>query len=403
MSYKQYINLKYRPRKTDLICDFKINPATKNVAGAVASESSTGTWVELTTIEEKKQIKLGAKVFRMKGKNIKIAYPSRLFERNNMPQIFSSIAGNIFNMKEVKSLRLENVEWGEMPGSFRGPKFGVAGIRKITKVSRRPLIGTIIKPKLGLNCEKHAKIAYKSWKGGLDIVKDDENLSNQTFNRFNKRIEKTLTLRKKAEKETGEVKIYMPNVTAETNEMVKRAKLVKRKGGRYIMVDILTVGWSGLQTLREAELGLVIHGHRAMHGALTRNSNHGISMKVLADASRLVGVDQLHIGTAIGKMDESEKEVIEIKNRIQDKLGKLRSVFAVCSGGLHPGHVPKLMNMLGNDIIIQAGGGVHGHPYGTEAGARAMRQAVYSVMKNQNFRKYAKMHKELNVALKYFK
>jgi len=400
MKYEDYFNLRYSPKKSDLVCTFKINPCNKRSAGAVAAESSTGTWTELTTSTEKRMLILGAKVISMKGNLVKIAYPIELFEKGNMPQIFSSIAGNVFNMKEVDTLRLESIDWpDEMINSFAGPRFGIKGIRKMLKVSKRPLCGTIIKPKLGLTALEHANVAFDAWKGGLDIVKDDENLSNQSFNHFDRRIIQTLKMRDIAERSTGDKKIYMPNVTAETNEMVKRARMVKSRGGEYIMVDILTVGWSGLQTLRQADLGLIIHAHRAMHGALTRNKNHGISMPVIADVARLIGVDQLHIGTAVGKMEESPEEVISLKNRVEGKFGNKKSVFAVCSGGLHPGHIPALMKMFGNDIIIQAGGGVHGHPLGTEAGAKAMRQMIDAVMKHIPPKEYAKTHNELKLAL----
>ncbi|MBU3904640.1 MAG: type III ribulose-bisphosphate carboxylase [Nanoarchaeota archaeon] len=406
MSYQKYINLKYKPSKDDLICTFKITPG-KGVSklraiGAVAAESSTGTWTALSTMDEKKMLKIGAKVFEIKGKYVKIAYPYDLFELGNMPQILSSIAGNIFNMKEVKTLRLEDVKWPDkIIKSFKGPKFGIKGVRKIVGVKTRPLVGTIVKPKLGLNEVQHAKVAYEAWKGGIDIVKDDENLTSQPFNKFEKRVVETLKHRKLAEKITGEKKIYMPNVTAETNEMIKRAKFVKKNGGRYVMVDILTVGWSGVQTLRNANLGLVIHAHRAMHGALTRNKEHGISMLVIADIARLIGVDQIHIGTAVGKMEETPEEVIEIKNSITS--GKMKSVFPVCSGGLHPGHVEQLVKMLGKDIIIQAGGGIHGHPLGTKDGAMAMRQAVDAVMKGIPVKKYAEKNLELKLALNKWK
>ncbi|MBL7160110.1 MAG: type III ribulose-bisphosphate carboxylase [Candidatus Aenigmarchaeota archaeon] len=405
MSYQKYIDLGYKPSKDDLVCTFKIKPgkgvSRKSAIGAVAAESSTGTWTKLTTMDEGMMAKLGAKVFWINGKYAKIAYPCNLFEKGNMPQILSSIAGNIFNMKEVSELRLEDVRWPKkIMDSFKGPKFGVKGIRKLLKVKKRPLCGTIVKPKLGLNEKQHAKVAYESWKGGVDIVKDDENLTSQPFNKFNKRIVETLRLRDKVEKETGEKKIYMPNVTAETNEMIKRAEFVKRKGGEYIMVDILTVGWSALQTLRNKNFGMVIHAHRAMHGALTRNKNHGISMMVLAEAARMIGVDQLHIGTAVGKMDETEREVIDINKKINGSMGKLKPVFSVCSGGLHPGHVPKLVKMLGKDIICQFGGGVHGHPKGTEAGAKAVRQAIDATMKGISLKDYAKKYKELGAAIK---
>ncbi len=135
------------------------------------------------------------------------------------------------------------------------------------------MVGTIIKPKLGLNTKDHAKVAYDAWSGGCDIVKDDENLSSQKFNPFEDRLTQTLESRDKAQEETGERKVYMINITAETNLMLKRAEEVINQGGEYVMVDILTCGWSALQTLRDQNFKLVIHAHRAGHAAFTKNQN----------------------------------------------------------------------------------------------------------------------------------
>jgi ribulose-bisphosphate carboxylase large chain len=233
-------------------------------------------------------------------------------------------------------------------------------------------------------------VAYQAWVGGLDIVKDDENLTSQPFNHFSKRIVETLKMRDRAERETGEMKMYMPNISADVDTMLKRANFVKECGGEYIMVDILTVGWSALQTLREAnkDLKLVMHAHRAGHAAFTRNPNHGISMVVIGDIARLIGLDQIHIGTVVGKMHGPKDEVLstemEIEKRFVTEQGHClaenwldkKPVFAVCSGGLYPGTVQYLVKTLGKDIIMQAGGGVHGHKKGTVAGAMAMRQAA---------------------------
>ena len=415
--YSGYVKEDYEPTDNDLVCSFYAEPAEgftmKQVADGIAGESSIGTWTEVSTMSDDIK-KMGAKVFEIKGKWIKVAYPSELFEPGNMPQIFSSVAGNIFGMKALKNLRLEDIQWPEkIMKSFKGPQFGVDGIRKFLNVYNRPLAGTIIKPKLGLSHKDHAKVAYQAWVGGLDIVKDDENLTSQSFNKFEDRIIETLRMRDKAEKETGEKKVYMPNVTAETSEMIKRAKFVKDHNGDYAMVDILTVGWSGLQSLRNAmdDYKLVLHGHRAMHAALTRNPKHGISMLVLADAVRLIGVDQLHIGTVVGKMSGGKNEVISIGEEVEKNIitehghilsenwQGIKPVFAVCSGGLHPGLVAKIAQLLGKDIIVQAGGGVHGHPGGTEDGAAAMRQAVDAVGDNVPLKEYAKTHKELKQAL----
>ncbi len=413
-----YIQLGYKPVKNDLVCEFFVEPAkgytVRTAAENVASESSIGTWTNVATMNPDIE-KMGAKVFEIKGNWIKIAYSSELFEAGNMPQVHSSIAGNVFGMKMVENLRLESIHWPtKLMRSFKGPAFGISGVRRLLKVKERPLSGTIVKPKLGLNEKEHAKVAYDAWSGGLDIVKDDENLSDMRFNRFEKRVTETLKLRDRAEKETGEVKMYMPNVTAESGEMLRRAKFVKDNGGEYAMIDILTAGWSGLQTLRKAndDLKLVLHAHRAGHASFTRNPKHGISMLVVAECARLVGVDQIHIGTVVGKMEGKRQEVMDIGEEIEHKLvkehghvlgdywGNIKPIFAVCSGGLHPGHLPKLVKILGKDIIAQFGGGCHGHPNGTKAGATAIRQTIDACMDGIDLKEHAKSNYELREALR---
>ena len=409
-----YLKLKYNPRD-DIVCLFRIDPAKgislKQAAETVALESSIGTWVTLP--ETKYLTKLAAKIFEIDGNLVKIAYPSELFEKGNAPNILSSIAGNIFGMKAVDNLRLEDVSFPKsIIKSFPGPYHGVEGIRNILGVRDRPLLGTIIKPKLGLNAEEHARKAYEAWVGGCDATKDDENLASQNFNMFGIRLAKTLEMKDKAEQETGEKKAYLINVTAETEEMIKRAELVKEQGGKFCMVDIMTSGFSALQTLRNANLKLAIHAHRAMHAAMTRNPKHGIRMIVIADFARLIGVDSLHIGTGIGKLEGEIKEVKELKDEIEESKvtetnlrlkqdwNKLKPVIAVCSGGLQPLHFPYLIKNLGKDIIIQAGGGIHSHPDGTIAGAAAARQSIDAVMKQISLREYAKTHEELRKAIK---
>ncbi len=403
MRYEDYVDLGYKPGKDDLVCEFVLEPAgnssIERAAGAIAAESSTGTWTEVKT--EKKYVrKLAAKVFKIEGKRINVAYPVELFEPGNIPQILSSVAGNIFGMKEIKSLRLVDLTIPEkLLKSFKGPKYGIKGIRKIFRTNR-PLLGTIIKPKIGLRTEEHVKVAYEAWVNGIDIVKDDENLSSQNFNKFEKRLEKTFKAKEKAEKETGEKKAYMINVTAETQEMLKRAKAVENVGNEYIMVDIITIGWSALQTLRNQDFNLVIHAHRAGHAALTRNSKHGISMKVIAKLARIVGVDQLHVGTGVGKMFEKKEEVLENCKALKEGLWKFKPVMPVASGGLHPGHIPQLIKVFGNDFIVQAGGGIHSLQ--TRIGAIAMRQALDAALEGISLQEYSKTHKELKLALNKF-
>jgi ribulose-bisphosphate carboxylase large chain len=406
LKYVDFVDLNYKPEKTDLICTFTVEPddmSLKEAAGGVAAESSVGTWTELTTTKPYVE-QLAARVFSIEGGMAKIAYPIELFEKGNMPNILSSIAGNVFGLKALKNLRLNDIELpAELVKSFKGPRFGIAGIRKLLKVPERPLVGTIIKPKLGLKTADHARVAYEAWAGGCDIVKDDENLSSQRFNPFEDRIVKTLESRDKAEQETGERKVYMANITAETSTMLKRAEYVLSHGGEYIMVDILTCGFSALQTLRNQDYNLVIHAHRAGHAAFTKNPKHGIAMRPIAKVARIIGVDQLHVGTVVGKMSETKQEVLENIDALKTEMGGLKPVMPVASGGLHPRLVPALVKTFGRDFIIQAGGGIHGHPDGTISGATAMRQAVDATLNNIPLEEYAKTRRELKIALEAWK
>jgi ribulose-bisphosphate carboxylase large chain len=169
------------------------------------------------------------------------------------------------------------------------------------------------------------------------------------------------------------------------------------------MVDILTCGWSALQTLRDQNSKLVIHAHRAGHAAFTKNQKHGIAMRPIATVARIIGVDQLHVGTVVGKMSETKAEVLENIDACKAEMSGLMPVLPVASGGLYPRLVPSLLETFGNDVVIQAGGGIHGHPDGTVAGAKAMRQAVDATLKGSTLEDYAKTHRELKVSLEHWK
>jgi len=253
--YHEIVDPSYSPSPDDLIALFKLYPAdgfsVEEAAGRVASESSVGTWTEVGTMKARMR-RLMAKAYLIKGDYVSIAYPLDLFEPGNMPQILSSIAGNIFGMKAVQRVRLEDIRWPRrLLRSFRGPRFGIPGLRRILGVRDRPLTATVPKPKLGMTAKEHATAGFEAWMGGIDLLKDDENLSSQRFNRFAKRVRLSFKMRDKAEKLTGENKSYLVNVTAETQEMARRAKLVKRAGGEIVMIDILTAGWASLQTMRD--------------------------------------------------------------------------------------------------------------------------------------------------------
>jgi ribulose-bisphosphate carboxylase large chain len=402
LKYVDFVDLKYAPKETDVVCTFYVEPEGTSIteaAGGVAAESSVGTWTELTTVKPYVE-SLAARVFSIEGNEAKIAYPVELFEPGNMPNVLSSVAGNVFGLRLLRNLRLTDVKFSRpLVKSFKGPQYGVEGIRRLVGVQGRPLVGTIIKPKLGLKTIDHAKVAYEAWLGGCDIVKDDENLSSQSFNLFEERLAKTLESGDRAEEETGEKKVYLINITSGTKEMLHRAELVLRHGGEYVMIDILTCGFAALQTFRDQGFQLVIHAHRAGHAAFTKNPLHGISMQVISRVARVIGVDQLHVGTVVGKMFETKEEVAENCDALTEEMFELKSVLPVASGGLHPRLIPALMEFFGKDFVIQAGGGIHGHKDGTISGAKAMRQAVDATLQGIPLNRYAEKHKELKGAL----
>lgn len=423
--YLDFVDTKYKPKKhSDLVVLFRFEPvrgiSKKEAAGRIAAESSNGTWTTLSTLRPHIR-KIRARAFEIRKDHVKIAYPMDLFELGSVPQLVSSIAGNIFGMKAIKNLRLEDVSFPiKYIKSFKGPQYGIKGVRRYMKIKDRPLIATVPKPKVGLTTKEHTKVIYDSWIGGIDFAKDDENLTSQKFNRFEKRVKVAAKARDKAEKETGEIKDYFINVSAETNDMIKRARMVKKYGFKYAMCDILTVGWAGLQTLRKEtqDLKLAIHAHRAFHAAFDRNPKHGMSMLTIAKLSRLIGVDNIHIGTVIGKLVGNKDEVLTIEHEMTQQTEPhfktkrniltqnwygLKDTIPVSSGGLHPGIIPYIIKTLGKDIAIQAGGGIHGHPKGSREGAAAIRQAIEATMNDIPLKKYAEKNPELKVALSKWK
>ncbi|MEM4369571.1 MAG: type III ribulose-bisphosphate carboxylase [Desulfurococcaceae archaeon] len=428
-SYHEYLSPGYQPDpENDVIAIFRVTPAPgfkiEEVASGIGAESSTGTWTTLYPWYDVDRVKkLSAKVYEILDLGdgsylVKVAYPVELFEEGNMPGFLASVAGNIFGMRRASGLRLEDLY---LPYSFlkyfKGPSKGAKGVRDIFKVYDRPIVGTVPKPKEGYTAEEVEKLAYEILEGGLDYIKDDENLASPSFCRFEARAKAIMKVIDRVEKETGEKKAWFANITADIREMEKRLKLIADYGNPYVMVDVVITGWSALTYIRDLaeEYGLAIHAHRAMHAAFTRNKYHGISMYVLAKLYRIIGVDQLHVGTAgAGKLEGEKLDVVRYARilreehfkpdpddvfHLEQKMYHIKPAMPVASGGLHPGNIPLVIEALGSDIVMQIGGGVIGHPDGPRAGARAVRQALEAIQKGIPLDEYAKTHKELSRAL----
>ena len=377
-------------------------------ANAIREEQTTGTWTSLSTVNDKTAYvhDLDGSVEDLVelpdgGYLTRICFPHEIFEKGNIPQYLSVIAGNLFGLGKLEAVRLLDIDLPENLCGC-GPKFGIEGVRKIvgTEVSCRPHIGTIIKPKVGLNPKDTAQVAYEAALGGLDLIKDDETLTNQTFCPLFERLEAVMDALDRAKDETGKQVLYAVNVTTGGDRIVELAHKAVSAGANMLMVDVLTAGFSAIQALAEdPAINVPIHVHRTMHGALTRNPHHGIAMRPIAKLVRSAGGDQLHTGSVSGKMGSKAGEVLADNIEITKPLSYLKPIFPVSSGGLHPGKVAAEISKLGTDIILQAGGGIHGHPDGTTAGTRAMLQAVEAAVLGIPAREYSLSHPELAAAL----
>jgi ribulose-bisphosphate carboxylase large chain len=388
----------------------------EEAAKRIAEEESTGTWTHVSTTTKSIEKKYSARVVAIDREKhtAEICYPYADFDlkTGGIPQALSILAGNLFGLGSLDGVRLLDVSFPkDFVKQFDGPNFGIEGIRKLlgTSKEKRPHVGTIIKPKIGLSPKQTAEVAFEAAMGGVDFIKDDETLVDQSFCSLEKRVNAVIDKMDKAKDETGKNVLYACNVTS--TDIVKTAERAMKAGANCLMVDVLTCGFGSLQILSEKFRKVPIHVHRTMHAAIDRSKDFGIDFLVLAKLIRLAGGDQVHIGSVVGKMEGDKRDVLAIEETIEHSVIKkhagllennwygIKPVFAVCSGGLHPSLVPELVKLLGKDIVIQAGGGIHGHPFGTRAGAKAMRQSVDAVMKGIPLREHAKDHVELAKAL----
>jgi len=242
---------------------------------------------------------------------------------------------------------------------------------------------------------------YEALRGGLDFTKDDENINSQPFMRWRDRYLFTMEAVNRAAEQTGEVKGHYLNVTAATMEdMYERAEFAKELGSVIVMAD-LTVGYTALQSMSRwaRRNGVILHLHRAGHGTYTRQKNHGVSFRVIAKWCRLIGVDHIHAGTVVGKLEGDPSMVrgyydtlrlatvpLDLGQGIyfEQEWGSMPGTMPVASGGIDAGQMHQLLGYLGEDVVLQFGGGTIGHPMGVAAGATANRVAVEAMIKARN-------------------
>jgi len=421
-------------------------------AAEVAAESSTGTNFKVNT-ETPFSREMNALVYQLDIKRnlVWIAYPWRIFDTGgNVQNILTFLVGNVLGMKEVSALKLLDIWFpSEMLEHYDGPNYTLDNMRKYLNIYKRPILGTIIKPKIGLTAAEYAEVCYDFWSGGGDFVKNDEPQADQDFCQYKLMVKYVKEAMDKAVKITKKKKIHSFNVSAaDFDTMIKRCETIRAAGfelGSYaFLIDGITAGWMAVQTLRRKYPDVFIHFHRAGHGAFTRPENPiGFSVLVLSKFARLAGASGVHTGTAgVGKMkgspeedivaahnilhfkdkghffeqnwstiSEKDKDIMNLVNKDiahhlileEDSWRGMKKCCPIISGGLNPTLLKPFIDLMGNvDFITTMGAGCHAHPKGTKAGAQALVQACEAYIKKIPIEKYAKTHKELDEAIKFF-
>ncbi|MDT7654185.1 MAG: ribulose-bisphosphate carboxylase large chain [Pseudonocardiales bacterium] len=430
----------YLPKDSDVLCAFRITPqegvASEEAGAAVAGESSTATWTVVWTDRLTAHEHYQAKCYRVDavpnapGQYIAhIAYDLDLFEEGSIANLTSSIIGNVFGFKALKALRLEDMRIPpHYVKTFQGPAHGIVMEREWLNKFGRPLLGATTKPKLGLSARNYGRVVYEALRGGLDFTKDDENINSQPFMRWRDRFLFCMEAVNRAQVETGEIKGHYLNVTAGTMEvMYERADFAREIGSIIVMID-LTIGFTAIQSMANwaRANSMILHLHRAGHGTYTRQKSHGVSFRVIAKWMRLAGVDHIHAGTVVGKLEGDPNTTAGFYDSLRlghvgadpakglyfdQDWASLPGVMPVASGGIHAGQMPQLLHYLGEDVVLQFGGGTIGHPMGIAAGAAANRIAAEAMIKARNegrdylaegddiLKAAAKKSRELEVAL----
>jgi ribulose-bisphosphate carboxylase large chain len=408
-----YWDADYSIKDTDLLALFRITPQPGvdpvEAAAAVAGESSTATWTVVWT-----DLLTACDVYRAKAYRVDpvpgttdqffsyIAYECDLFEEGSLANMTASIIGNVFGFKAVKALRLEDmrIPYAYLK-TFQGPATGLIVERERLDTFGRPLLGATVKPKLGLSGKNYGRVVYEGLRGGLDFLKDDENINSQAFMRWRERFAYVMEGVNRAAAATGEVKGSYLNVTAGTmEEMYTRAEYASKVGSVIIMID-LVIGYTAIQSMAlwARKNDMILHLHRAGNSTYARQKNHGINFRVICKWMRMAGVDHIHAGTVVGKLEgdplmvkgfyntllENELEINLPQGLFFDmSWASLRKCMPVASGGIHCGQMHQLLYYLGDDVVVQFGGGTIGHPDGIQAGATANRVALEAMVLARN-------------------
>ena len=395
----------------------------EDAAAHLCQEQSTAQWKRVG-VDEDLRHQFGAKVIELfvereldkpsypllapsarhcYGCRVKIAHPHGNFGPK-LPNLLSAAygEGTIYS-KGISVIKLFDIEFPDnFLQDFEGPKFGIDGLRDILSVYDRPLFFGVIKPNLGLSPEPFAKLAYQGWLGGLDIAKDDEMLGDVKWSPLRQRATLLGRNRLKSEKETGEKKIYLANITDEVERLIELHDIAIAGGANALLVNGMTTGLSAVRMLRKhTQVPLV--GHLPFIAAFTRAPYLGVHSKLVTKLQRLVGFDAIIMPGFGERMKTPENEVLLNMQECYKPLGHLKKILPVSGGSEWAGSTRTIYEKLGSiDFGVVAGRGVFGHPMGPKAGAASLRQGWEAIQNGVTLEKYSQDHPELKAAIEAF-
>jgi len=330
--------------------------------------------------------------------DIVIAYPDINFSRD-IPALLVTVFGKLSMDGRIKLLDLDFS--ADFLSAFTGPRFGLQGVRGLLGVHDRPLLMSIFKSVVGHDLANLKEQFYQQALGGVDLIKDDEILFENPLTPLEKRVEACMEAARKAEAETGQKLLYAVNITGPAAKLNENARRAVAAGANALLFNVLAYGYDSLRELAaDPDIHVPIASHPAMAGALYPSPHYGIAAPLLlGKLMRLAGADLSLFPSPYGSVVMPKEENLAVQAALVDPRLPLKASLPVPSAGIHPGLVPLILRDFGTDVVVNAGGGIHGHPMGTAAGGRAFRQAIEASLAGVPLREAAAGHPELQAAV----
>ena len=321
----------------------------------------------------------------------------------NLPNVISTVAGNLYELSPFSGLKLVHLELPqEFSSKYKGPQFGIKGTQKLISVTNRPIIGTIIKPSVGLSPEATAERVKVLIESGLDFIKDDELMGDPPYSPFEKRVKLVMKVINDYAEKTGKKPMYAFNVSGDIDDMLQRHDLVLEHSGTCIMANLNSVGVSGVVKLR-SHSQLAIHGHRNGWGAMSRSEVLGMSYQPYQTIWRTIGVDHMHVNGLRNKFCETDESVLtSIEALLKPMFGGYKAMPVISSGQWAGQAVDTYKAIKTTDVMYVCGGGIVGHPDGIEAGVKSILQAWEAALTGKSLKEMALNHQELKTALEFY-